>query len=150
MTAVYPFFEVFKIVCGHGYPAPILPNFLIVGKIVALCLVHIVEAEHHLVLVKCAIGVVLVNDKHFASVPTVNVIGEEHVYVVAIHALRATEIAVCVVHLDFPLLSVSICATAYATLWLFNSDVERTHLHMTFLVVASLFLCFGGLGVHFG
>jgi len=67
---------------------------------------------------------------------------------VSVHALRATEVAVSVVHLAFPLLAVGIRAFAHTALGLLNGDVERAHLHMAFLVVASLFLCLGRLGVH--
>ena len=150
MAAAYPFLKVFEVGCGNDYPTPIFPTLLIVGKIVALSLVHVNETEHHLVLVKRAVGVVLVYDKHFPSVPTVNVVGEEHVDVVAIHALCATEIAIGVVHLAFPLLALGIGATTYAAFGLLDGDVERTHLHMAFLIVASLFLCLGGFGVHLG
>ena len=150
MAAVYPLLEIFEVRCRHYNPAPIFPTFLIVGEIVALCLVHVVKAKHHLVLVKRTIGVVLVHHIYLAPVPTVNVVGEEHVYVVSVHALRATEVAVGVVHLAFPLLAVSVRAFAHTALRLLNGDVERADLNMAFLVVAGLFLCLCGFGVHIG
>ena len=150
MAAVYPLLEIFEVRSGHDNPAPIFPTFLIVGQIVALRLVHVVKAKHHLVLVKATIGVVLVHHIHLASIPAVNVVGEEHVYMVSVHTLRTTEVAVGVVHLTFPLLAVGISTFAYTSLWLLNGDVERADLHMTFLVVAGLFLCLGGFGVHIG
>ena len=100
--------------------------------------------------VKRAIRVVLVNDKHLVSVPTVNVIGEEHVYVVAVNTHCTTNVAIGVVHLAFPLLAVSISALTHAALRLLNGDVKRANLHMSLLIIASLLLCFGGGGVHFG
>ena len=69
---------------------------------------------------------------------------------VAVHALRATEIAVGVVHLAFPLLAVGIGSAPYAALGLFNGNVERPDLHMPFLVIAGFFLGFGGLCVYIG
>ena len=69
---------------------------------------------------------------------------------VAVHSLRTTEIAVGVVHLAFPLFAVGICTATYAALGLFNGNVERTNLHMTFLVIAGFFLRLGGLGVYIG
>ena len=110
----------------------------------------IIEAKHNLVLVKAAVGVVLVNDEHLAPVPTVNIIGEEHVNVVAVNTHCTTNVAVSVVHLAFPLLAVSIGALTHAALRLLNGDVERTDLHMSLLIVAGFLLCLGGVGVHFG
>lgn len=69
---------------------------------------------------------------------------------VAVHALRATDIAVGVVHLTFPLLAVGIGATTNTALRLLNGDVERAYLHMAILVVACFFLRFVGVGIYFG
>ena len=41
-------------------------------------------------------------------------------------------------------------AGGYLPTKIWTEEEDGTHLHMTFLVVASLFLCFGGLGVHIG
>ena len=101
-------------------------------------------------LVKAAIGVVLVHHIHLASIPTINVVGEEHVNVVAVNTHGTTNVAVSVVHLAFPLLAVSIGAFTHAALRLLNGDVERTNLHMSLLIVAGFLLCLGGVGVHFG
>ena len=101
-------------------------------------------------LVKAAVGVVLVHNIHLASVPTVNIIGEEHVNVVAVNTHCATNVAVSVVHLAFPLLAVSISALTHAALRLLNGDVKRSNLHMSLLIVAGFLLCLGGVGVHFG
>ena len=101
-------------------------------------------------LVKAAVRIVLVHHEHLTSVPTVNVIGEEHVDVVSINAYRATNVAIGVVHLAFPLLAVSIRTLTHATLRLLNGDVERTHLHMAFLVVSGFLLRLGRLGVYLG
>ena len=110
----------------------------------------IIEAKHNLVLVKAAVGIVLVHYEYLASVPTVNIIGEEHVNVVAVNTHGTTNVAVSVVHLAFPLLAVSISALTHAALRLLNGNVERTYLHMPLLVVACLLLSLGRLSVHFG
>ena len=110
----------------------------------------IIEAKHNLVLVKAAVGIVLVHYEYLASVPTVNIIGEEHVNVVSVNTHCATNVAVSVVHLAFPLLAVSIGAFTHAALRLLNGDVERTDLHMSLLIVAGFLLCLGGVGVYFG
>ena len=99
-------------------------------------------------LVKAAVGVVLVNDEHLASVPTVNVIGEEHVNMVAVNTHRTTNVAISVVHLAFPLLAVSISALTHAALRLLDGDVEHPHLHMSLLVVAGFLLRLGRVSVH--
>ncbi len=148
VAAVYPLLEVFEVRCGHDNPAPVFPTFLIVGQIVALRLVHVVEAKHHLMLVKRAVGIVLVHHIHLAPVPTVNIVGEEHVYMVSVHALRAAEVAVGVVHPALPYLAVSIGSSAHAALRLLDSDVKRANLHVAFLIVPSLFLRLGGFGVY--
>ena len=101
-------------------------------------------------LVKAAVGIVLVHYEYLASVPTVNIIGEEHVNVVSVNTHCTTNVAVSVVHFTFPLLAVGISALTHAALRLLNGDVERTNLHMSLLVVAGFLLCFGGVGVHFG
>ena len=91
-------------------------------------------------LVKAAVWVVLVNDEHLASVPTVNVVREEHINVITIHAFCTTEVAVSVVHLAFPFLTVGILASTHAAFRVLNGNVECTHLHMTLLIVACLLL----------
>ncbi len=108
----------------------------------------IIEAKHNLVLIKAAVGVVLVNDEHLASVPIVNIIGEEHVNVVAVNTHCATNVAVSVVHLAFPLPAVSISALTHAALRLLNGDVERTNLHMPLLIVAGFLLRLGMVVIH--
>ena len=100
--------------------------------------------------VKTTVRVVLVNDEHLASVPTVNIIGEEHVNVVAVNTHCTTNVAVSVVHLVFPLLAVSISAFTHAALRLLNGDVERTNLHMPLLIVACFLLRLCRFGIHFG
>ena len=150
LARLYPLLKVFEVNCRHVYSAPVFPTFLIVSKIVALGFVSIVESKHHLMLVKTAIWVVLVHYKHIASVPTINVIREEHVYMVTINTHCTTNVAISVVHLAFPLLTVSISAFTHAALRLLNGDVKRTNFHMSLLVVACLLLRLGGFGVHFG
>ena len=101
-------------------------------------------------LVKTAIWVVLVHYKHLASVPTINVIREEHVYMVTINTHCTTNVAISVVHLAFPLLAVSVRTLTNTALRLLNGDVERTNLHMPLLIVAGFFLRLCRFGVHFG
>ena len=74
VAARYPFLEVGKTHGGHVNPTPILPTFLVVGKIIVFRVACIVEAEHYFMLVKRAVGVVLVHDKHLCTVPTVHVV----------------------------------------------------------------------------
>ena len=150
VTAIHPLLKIVRLNSGHDNSAPILPTLFIVGKIGAPCLFHTVEAKHHLVFVKRAVGVVLVNHKHIFAVPLIHVFCKEHVYMVSVHALRATDIAVGVIHLHAPLLAVGIRTAALASLWVFDGNVKRANLHVAHFVVACLFLCFGGVGVHFG
>ena len=94
-------------------------------------------------LVKAAVWVVLVNDEHLASVPTVNVVRDKHINVITIHTFCTTEVAVCVVHLAFPFLTVGILASTHAAFRVLNGNVECTHLHMTLLIIACLLLSVG-------
>ena len=101
-------------------------------------------------LVKAAVWVVLVNDEHLASVPTVNVVRDKHINVITIHALCTTEVAVGVVHLAFPFLTVGILASTHAAFRVLNGNVECTNLHMTLLIVACLLLSVGRVLVGLG
>ena len=98
--------------------------------------------------IKAAVSITLVHYEHFVSVPTVNIIRQEHVYMVAVHTLCATNVAVGVLHFGFPFLAVNIYTTAYRAFRLFNGYVECANLNVSFLVVACLFLCFGRVGVY--
>jgi len=98
--------------------------------------------------IEAAVCITLVHYEHFVSVPTVNIIRQEHVYMVAVHTLCATNVAVGVLHFGLPFLAVSIYATTYRAFRLFNGYVECANLNVSFLVVACLFLCFGRVGVY--
>ena len=150
VTAIHPLLKTVRLDSGHDNSAPILPTLFIVGKIGAPCFFRTVEAKHHLVFVKRAVGVVLVNYKHIFAVPLIHVFCKEHVYMVAVHALRATDIAVGVVHLHAPPLAVGIRTAALASLWVFDGNVKRANLHMAHFVVTCLLLSFGGGGFYFG
>ena len=91
-------------------------------------------------LVKAAVLVHLVHDKH---ITLRGVIGEEHVDVVTIHALRAANVAVGVMHLLLPLLAAGISATTYRAFRILDGHVETINPHMPLFVVAGLLL---GLG----
>lgn len=150
VTAIHPLLKTVRLDSGHDNSAPILPTLFIVGKIGAPCLFHTVKAKHHLVFVKRAIGVVLVNDKHIFAVPLIHILCKEHVYMVSVHALRATNISVGVVHIHAPLLAVGIRTAALASLWVFDGNVKRANLHVAHFVVTCLLLGFGGGGFYFG
>ena len=113
MAALNPLLEIIKGNSGHNEFAPMLPTVLIVSEVVAKGGIAVVEAEHNLVLVKRAIGIVLVNDIYILAVPLVGGIGEEYVNVVAVHTFRATNVAVGVLHGGLPLIAVGILATAH-------------------------------------
>ena len=99
-------------------------------------------------LIETAVSITLVHYEHFVSVPTVNIIRQEHIYMVAVHTLSATNVAVGVLHFNLPFLAALIYATAHRAFRLFNGYVECANLNVSFLVVACLFLCFGRVGVY--
>ena len=74
VAARYPLLKIFEAHSRHVNPTPILPTFFIVGKIIVFRVACIVEAEHYFMLVKRAVGVVLVHDKHLCTVPNVHVV----------------------------------------------------------------------------
>ena len=115
-----------------------LPAFLVVGEICLARTLDVGETVHHLVLVKAAVLVHLVNDKH---ITLRGVFGEEHVDVVAVNALRATDIAVGVLHFLLPLLAVCISATTHGALRVLDGNVISINPHMSFLVVTCRLLC---------
>ena len=94
VAAVNPFLEFFN---GDGCAdkfALFCPFFVVVACKGRLRLVSFIEAEHDLMLVKCAVLIVLVNNKRMTAVPSVNVVRKEHIYMVSVHTLRATNVAV--------------------------------------------------------
>ena len=69
---------------------------------------------------------------------------------VAVHALRATDIAVGIVHLHAPLLAIGIRTATLASLWVFDGNVKRANLHVAHFVVACLLLGCAWGGFYFG
>ena len=102
MAAVYPLLKVLQVCGGHDDFPLVRPIITVIGEVSVSCIVLIVEAEHYLVFVKRAVLVVLVNNIHPAPVPAVDVVSQENVDMVAVHALRATDVAVSVLHGRFP------------------------------------------------
>ena len=91
-------------------------------------------------LVKRTIRIVLIHYKDLTSIPTVNVIGKENVYMVTVYTLCTAEVSVSVVHFAFPLLAVSILTSAHTAFGLLNRNVESSNLHMSLFVVACFLL----------
>ena len=67
---------------------------------------------------------------------------------VAVHTLCATNVAVGVLHFNFPFLAALIYATADRASGLLDGYVECANLHVSFLVVTCLFLLVGRCSVH--
>ena len=67
---------------------------------------------------------------------------------ITINTFRTSNVSVGVMHLGFPFLAICVLTTTNTTLRLFNSDIEAIYLDMTFLVVASFFLCFSRIGIN--
>ena len=94
-------------------------------------------------LVKSAILIIYINDKYTFAVPIFNVVRQIHVYVVAIYTLRASYVAIGVVHRDAPLLAVAVNATAHTAFRVLDGYIIAVYLDVPFLVIASFFLRFG-------
>ena len=116
------------------------PAFLIVREVCTARLLFRGKAIHHLVLVKAAIPVHLVNDKH---ITLRRIVRQEHIDMVTVHTLSATDIPISVVHLLFPLLAVRISAAAHRALRLLDAHIEAVNPHVPLPVVPSLFLALG-------
>ena len=82
----------------------------------------------------------MIHYKDLTSIPTVNVIGKENVYMVTVYTLCTAEVSVSVVHFAFPLLAVSILTSAHTAFGLLNRNVESSNLHMSLFVVACFLL----------
>ena len=148
MAARQPLFKVLKVRGRHIKAATIFPALFIVGQIVAHRLLRIIKAQHHLVLVKRPVRVILVHHKHLLPIPSVYIIRHKHIDVIAIHTLRAAEVSVSVVHLALPRLSVRIHTTAHTPLRLFDTDIKRTNPNMSLPVIPRLLLCITRVRVH--
>ena len=142
MAAVYPLLKVLQVCGGHDDFPLVRPVIAVIGEVSVPCVVLIIEAEHYLVLVKRAVLVILVNNVHPASVPSVYVVSQEHVDMVAVHALCTTDVTVGVLHGSFPRIAVCIRAATHTSFRVLDCDVELTDAHMAFLVVPGFFLCF--------
>ncbi|CDE57083.1 unknown [Prevotella sp. CAG:873] len=148
MAALNPLLEIVNGCSCEYETTAFLPAFFIVGKICVDSVGLIVKAEHHFVFIERAVRVVLVNNNHTLAIPAVYVIRQEHVYMVAVYALGASDVAVGVVHGGFPLLAVCVSTTAHRADRLLYCHVKRANLNMAFLIVPRLFLCLCRIGVH--
>ena len=144
VAAVNPLLELLFADRSNGTKS--LPTVFIVGEVCLSCALDVGETIHHLVLVKAAVLVHLVNDKH---ITLRGVFGEEHVDVVAVNALCAANVAVGVLHFLLPLLAAGISTTTYRAFRVLDGNVVAINLDVSFLVVTCLFLCFGRLGIGF-
>ena len=126
-----------------GYCSQTGPPGFIVGEVRLACNFLRGEAIHNLVFIKRAVRVALVDDKHIALFGSVR---EEHVNVVSVHTLRATNIAVVIVHLGFPLRAVCVLTTAHTSFGVLNADVVTINTAVFHLVISGGFLRFGRLG----
>ena len=71
-------------------------------------------------LVKAAIGFVLVYDKHFLAGW---VLANENVHMVPVRAFSAFDIAVMVLHIDRPFFALGISATALRAGWVLDGNI---------------------------
>ena len=116
------------------------PPRLIIGEVRLACGLLVGEAVHNLMLVKRAVIVHLVDDKHIALFGRV---GKEYVNVVAVHALGATDISVVVLHDGFPRLAVRSSTTAHTAFGVLDADVVAVNTAVFHLIVACGFLRLG-------
>ena len=121
------------------------PPRLIVGEVCVTRGLLRGEAVHNLMLVKRAVLVHLVNDKHIALFGSV---GKEHVNVVAVHSLSPTNISVVVLHGSFPRLAVRFSTTAHTAFGILYADVVSVNTAVFHLIVACGFLRLGRLCLH--
>ena len=149
MATIYPFLEILQIYGSYHCLVIICPVAVIIREVSCLGIVSLIETKHYLMLIKAAVLIILVHHEHPASVPPVNIVREEHVYVVSVHALRATDVAVGVLHSCFPLVTVGIHTAAHTAFRLLDSYIEHPDLNMTFLVIPGFFLRFGRIYIHF-
>ena len=68
---------------------------------------------------------------------------------VAVHALCAENVAIGVVHLLLPLLTVCVSAASHRTFRVFDSNIEPINLDMPLFIVASFLLRFARVGIRF-
>ena len=124
------------------------PRLIIVGEVGGHGLVLIVEAKHHLMLIKRAVPVCLVNDKDLAAIPLVHVGVQEHVYMVTVNTLGPLDVTVGIGHCVAPLLAVSVNTFAQTASSVFYGNVKLTDSYMAFLVITGRGLCRGRFCVH--
>lgn len=120
-----------------GYRTEAAPPGFIVGEVCVTRGLLRGKAIHHLMLVKRAVLPYLVNYKH---IPFFGSVGEEHVNVVAVHALSATDIAVVIMHGGLPRFAVCSSTTAHTAFSILYTDVIAVYTAVAHLVVAGLFL----------
>ena len=140
MAALYPLLELLQVNARQHRLVLLRPISVIINKVSCFSSVSLIETQHNLVFVKRAVLVILVNHKHLATIPPVNIIREEHIYMVAVYTFRATNIAIGVLHGRFPFVALCIYSTTNGSFRVLNGDIECTNLHMTFLIIAGFFL----------
>ena len=140
MAALNPFFKVFQIHGSNHRLMLLRPILIIVRKVSRLGIVSLIETKHHLVFVKATVLIVLVNNKYLTTIPFVNIIRKEHIYMISVHTFRTTNIAIGVLHSRFPFVTLRIYSITDRTFRVFNGNIECAYLHMTFLVIAGFFL----------
>ena len=143
VAGVNPLFELVHRHLRHGAHA--LPAFLVVTQIAVLRFLQRIKAKHTLVLVELAgINIALIHDKDLIAR---QVRTDEHIYMVAVHTLGATNLAVGMVHLLLPLFAVSVRTTTDAAFRILNGDRQPPQGYMTLFVVLCFLLCLGRVGV---
>ena len=95
-------------------------------------------------LVKAAVRVHLV---HNIYVTFSRVVRKEYVNMVSVHAFRAADITISIIHRLLPLFAVGVCSTTHAALRLLDCYIVAVNLDVPFLVIAGLLLRFSRICV---
>ena len=82
------------------------------------------------------------------DVATGRIVAKIQVEVVVVFTEYTFDVSVIIVHLDTPLLTISVLTTTSRALRVLNSDVHSVHLDMAFLIVAGFLLSFTWVSVH--
>ena len=143
MRRIHPLPELLFADLADGSKA--FPIGRVVGQVSTFCCQGGLKAIHDFVFVERTVLLHLVNDVDLARG---RVVGQEHVDVVAVHTLRAADIAVVVVHRHAPRLAVGIYASAGASFRVLDGDIVAVQRDVAFLVVAGFLLRFGRIGRH--
>ncbi len=119
-----------------------LPVFFIVSAVSVNGAIPIGVTQHHLVLVKRAIWVYLVDHKHPIAIW---VLAHEHINLLVVSALGTAHISIVSLQLVFPLAAVRRNTRALGTFRVLNRDIQAMHSYMPLLVVPRLLLGLGRL-----